>query len=179
MSNNAGNATETRREDWETPQWLFDTLSSVFNITVDLAATKKSTKATWYVTPELDFLTNGISAIKEAYPNYKRSAMCWCNPPYYKGGNKAWVNQLLLVPNLLTLLPASLGSKWFLPCWGKATAVVIFPYRLKFEGAPCGAQFDSCLVIRATRITKKQLNVLQKLGTVITQNGVAPYIGSR
>ena len=46
----------TGKDDWETPQWLFNQLDDEFHFTLDAAATDKSAKCPAYYTPETDGL---------------------------------------------------------------------------------------------------------------------------
>ena len=103
---------------------------------------------------------------------------CWCNPPYGKSGMGLWPTKLTETPrNIVCLVPASVGSKWFLPFWSNSNALVFFNKRLHYGGAPTGAQFDSCLAIKGHQLTSGQLDRLRLIGTVIHSHGCYNYRG--
>lgn len=147
MSNNIHHDPASRREDWETPQWLFDYLNKDcnFNFAVDLAATEQNRKCTEYVDMNADFLRPTLYDMEDWH---------WCNPPYKKrGANMAkWAKALMAVPKVVVLVPASVGTKWFQPFWDNSRFIVFLRKRLYFEtngkAHPCGAPFDSALIIR-------------------------------
>jgi len=67
-NNGSGNIIE--RDEWETPQWLFDILNNQYNFTFDCCAVPKNNKCKYHYN---DFtLVNGI---------YKTA---WMNPPFSK-----------------------------------------------------------------------------------------------
>ena len=73
MSNfyKAGKAAMTsNKDDWETPQELFDKLNAIYNFTLDTAASDENAKCKDYYT------------IKEDGLKQKWSGRVFCNPPY-------------------------------------------------------------------------------------------------
>lgn len=185
MSKNECNYTETRREDWETPQWLFDGLNEIFDFHVDLAAHRFNTKCkewisrggagfedTFYVYEGGLFNDDLLNIKIEYFPHDRWS---WCNPPYGRNGCGDWMDRILQVPNTVSLIPASVGSKWFKEqCWDKADVIVFLHGRLTFEGAPCTAQFDSCLVVKGDILTQWQIDKLARFGRVVPIRGTIP-----
>jgi len=170
MSNNVENTSETRREDWETPQWLFDYLNFGFDFKIDLAANEENNKCDLFIseeqntlkmTPEKIYCDFGVNVYKE---------FCWCNPPYGRQINSAWVKKLMEFPNIVVLHQASVGAKWFQPIWDNADLVVFPPYRLRFSGAPCKAQFDSCLIIRSNQPLYSMASFLLSIGNVVSEH---------
>ncbi len=69
---NDGSGNIKDRDDWETPDWLFDNLNDQYNFTVDCCATKKNTKCNFYFSK--------IEKIKLL----KKYDICWMNPPFSK-----------------------------------------------------------------------------------------------
>lgn len=73
----------SKKDDWETPQWLFDELDKEFHFTIDPCANESNRKCEKYYTKEQDGLTK-----------------CWkgetvfCNPPYGRKIGK-WVKKML------------------------------------------------------------------------------------
>jgi phage N-6-adenine-methyltransferase len=174
MPKNEANNKDTRREDWATPQWLFDELNKVFDFWIDLAASTENKKCERFIDKEMNFLSMDKSHL---VPDDK---WAWCNPPYLRNGCGKWVEEIFKIHNSVTLIPASVGAKWFQQIWQKATAICFVDRRLRFVGAPCAAQFDSCLVIKSEISycrpydAERRRSVLRSLGNVVF--GVYPRL---
>lgn len=63
----------SNKEDWETPQDLFDKLNKEFDFTVDVASSEGNHKCKRYYTEK----ENGL------IQNWDNEVV-WCNPPYRK-----------------------------------------------------------------------------------------------
>lgn len=183
MSRNTLNTKETRREDWETPKWLFHFLNEVagFNFAMDIAATKENALCPAWIGPERDASSmtrqEFVEAGTEAGVDIEQR-WCWCNPPYAKSGLAKWNTTLTrFVPNVVALIPGSVGTKWFRPMWQTASAVVLIAKRLKFGNAENGAQFDSALYVRGNILTLAQMEHLRVLGTVIKASAIEQWRG--
>lgn len=183
MANNVQNNTETRREDWETPKWLFSFLSDIagFDFAIDIAATERNALCKAWLGVEHDassmtrqqFIEAGEAA---GFDIEKRWA--WCNPPYGKNGMGKWTNTLSkFVPNIVALVPGSVGTKWFRPLWETASCIVLLGRRLKFGAAKSGAQFESALYVRGNILTLAQIEKLRTIGTVIESSAVRLWKG--
>lgn len=61
----------SKKQDWETPQWLFDKLDQEFNFTVDVASNEENHKCEKYYTEAENGLEQDWS-----------DETVWCNPPY-------------------------------------------------------------------------------------------------
>lgn len=143
MGKNNCNHKENRREDWGTPRDLFNRLDDIYNFEVDLCARDDNALCGRWITPEVDFLALPLSDNWLSTPAWK-----WCNPPYGKCGCGPFVDKLMDLYNVVTLVPFSPGSKWFRKIWTHASYVVVIHGRLQFHGAPNRAMFDSCLAVR-------------------------------
>jgi hypothetical protein len=62
---------------WATPQWLFDSLNSHYQFTLEVCAIPEKAKCKNYFSPEQDGLGQPWKGI------------CWMNPPYGKEYHKA------------------------------------------------------------------------------------------
>jgi site-specific DNA-methyltransferase (adenine-specific) len=69
------------RDDWETPQNLFDELNSEFGFTLDPCATSETAKCAKYFTPEDNGLTRDWTG-----------EVVFCNPPYNRKQD-TWVRK--------------------------------------------------------------------------------------
>jgi len=99
--------TPVPKQDWETPQWLFDMLNEEFHFTLDGAANAENSKCEWYIDEVTDALTvpwgDNIVFLN---PPYGRGRMLegWLEKGYEeakKGVTSVWV------------LPASTDTYWW------------------------------------------------------------------
>ena len=124
----------------ETPKYLFDRISSIFNFSLDACALPENAKCESYYTPEDDGLSKPW-----------RGGV-WCNPPYGREIS-SWVKKACEESQkeynsfVLMLLPARTDTKWW---WeyvqGKATLFFI-KGRVKFGDHNVGAPFPSVLAL--------------------------------
>ena len=124
----------------ETPKYLFDKISSIFNFSLDVCALPENAKCESYYTPEDDGLSKPW-----------RGGV-WCNPPYGREIS-SWVKKAYEESQkeynsfVLMLLPARTDTKWW---WeyvqGKATLFFI-KGRVKFGDHNVGAPFPSVLAL--------------------------------
>ena len=124
----------------ETPKYLFDRISSIFNFSLDACALPENAKCESYYTPKDDGLSKpwmgGV----------------WCNPPYgreisswvkkaYEESQKEYNNFVLM------LLPARTDTKWWWD-WVQGKATLFFVKgRVKFGDHNVGAPFPSVLAL--------------------------------
>ena len=167
-----------RKEDWETPDGLYNPLHEVFGFTIDLAASEENTKTGYYVDEKLDFTRQSLKDIlvlKTDIPgevqnvnlSELRDQWCWCNPPYKKKGLGIWVEKLCAIPNVVALLPASLCTDWFLPIYSNFNYICLIAGRVVFKGAPSTAPFESVLVIKTRYMNAGMFDCLSLIGTTI------------
>ncbi|WP_373768483.1 DNA N-6-adenine-methyltransferase [Jeotgalibaca porci] len=133
----------SEKDDWETPQDLFDELHKKHNFTLDAAATERNTKLPNYYTVEDNALTQ------------KWEGRVFCNPPYGRE-IKHWVKKAYeesLKPyneKVIMLIPSRTDtSYWHEYVFGKAKDIDFLRGRLKFEvsgksGQP--APFPSAII---------------------------------
>ena len=135
----------SEKDDWGTPQWLFDALDQEFHFDLDPCSSDENHKCQDYYTEKDDGLTKDWSGrIVFTNPPYSRGGLAgkWCA----KARHEAETNNALVV----CLVKASTGSKWFRSaCEG--AEVRFITGRLKFEGGEAAgsnaAPFDSALII--------------------------------
>jgi site-specific DNA-methyltransferase (adenine-specific) len=174
MGKNTENRSETRREDWGTPQWLFDQLDYLFQFDMDLAANRANAKCDRYLSDTADGHIDFFDIDPEGMSGYS----CWCNPPYSREANPKWAKALMKYENVVVLHQASVGAKWFRPFWEHADCLVFLPHRLQFEGAKSKAQFDSVIVIKQDRRISRWLHSeLQEIGYCVMGSGISPFTG--
>lgn len=94
---------KSNRDDWETPQWLFDELNSEFGFDLDVCADKMNAKCTRYFSRE----TDGLSQTWHG--------TCWMNPPYGREIGR-WMAKAYESSQegatVVCLVPARTDTKW-------------------------------------------------------------------
>lgn len=131
----------TGKDDWETPQDLFDDLDAEFHFTLDVCADQHNAKHPHFYTEQ----ENGLA-------QDWRGETVWCNPPYSSGKQNYWVRKCYEEgqkpdTTVVLLIPARTDTARFHDyIWGKAELRFIRG-RLKFVGAENSAPFPSMIVI--------------------------------
>jgi site-specific DNA-methyltransferase (adenine-specific) len=128
----------SRREDWGTPQTLFDQLHAEFRFTLDVCASPENTKCARYFTRQEDGLAQAWAG-----------EVCWMNPPYGRGV-AAWVRKAYesaqAGATVVCLLKATPDTQWW-HIYVPYAEVRFLPGRLTFAGSRQRAPFPSALVI--------------------------------
>jgi len=171
----AGYVPDSKRDDYETPQWLFEELNDIFYFNIDVAASNDNKKCeSWF--------SKDDNALKQSWipchPSINGSdkGRCWCNPPY---GRKSgiWftkaVEEVYLHKNadLVCMLVNSSTELtiWHKRVWNIAPYILFFDKRIKYElnGQPIenSSTKGSALVIYTRKIIK-DINKLDKFGFI-------------
>ena len=131
-----------KRNDWETPDWLFKQLHREFIFTLDAAANSENAKCNRYFTEEENRLEQ------------QRDGAVWVNPPYKRYIIDQWVEKGLMQASLnqknkvvVMLVPSNTASAWFQTWAMGATEIRLIRGRIKFKGAPYNAPFPSAVLI--------------------------------
>ena len=130
----------SEKDDWETPQWLFDELDKEFGFNLDVAANCHNAKCQNYYDIESDGLIQPWKGV------------CWCNPPYGRNVGK-WVMKAHMAAmrgiTTVMLLPARTDTRYFHDYIYGRYEIRFLKGRLKFEGAKNTAPFPSMIVVFA------------------------------
>ena len=130
----------SKKENWTTPQWLFDQLNEEFEFTLDAAASDDNAKCQKYFTER----ENGLLRSWEG-------ETVFCNPPYgrklaelvkkaYEEGQKTGTTVVLLIPSRT-------DTRFFHDyILGKAE-IRFLKGRLKFGDAKNSAPFPSLIAV--------------------------------
>lgn len=125
------------KDDWETPQRLFDELNSEFNFTTDVCASEENKKCSVYFTKENSCLDK------------EWVGTCWMNPPYGRVISsflkKAYEESVKGVTTVC-LIPARTDTKYWHDYCMKGE-VRFIKGRLKFSDSKNYAPFPSAIVI--------------------------------
>ena len=134
------------KDDWETPQKLFDELNKEFNFTLDVCSTHSNAKCAYHFTEE----ENGLLQNWEGQTAF-------CNPPYSKAGRQdEWVKKCYeesLKENtvVVALLPARTDTDRFHKYILNKAEIRFIKGRLKFEingeGVGQAAPFPSMICV--------------------------------
>ena len=126
------------REDWETPQALFDKLDAEYHFTLDPCATPENAKCKKFYTKEENGLTKSWAG-----------EVVFCNPPYSRKIGE-WVKKAAEEEaDVVMLIPARTDTSWFHNYIYNKAEITFLRGRLKFEtgGVPGNsAPFPSMLV---------------------------------
>lgn len=124
------------REDWETPDSLFDPLNQEFSFTLDVCATPENAKCIEFFTKEHDGLLQPWTGT------------CWMNPPF--GKQSRWVEKAYLESlrgcTVVCLLPSRTNTNWWHDYCMKGE-VRFIRGRPKFKGAKYGLPQPLAVVI--------------------------------
>lgn len=130
----------TGKDDWETPQYLFEQLDSEFHFTLDPCCTSENKKCKKFYT-EAD---NGLVRDWEG-------ETVFVNPPYSSKQQDLWVKKCyeesLKGTTVVALLPARTDTKRFHQYILNKADIRFIEGRLKFGGGKNSAPFPSMIVI--------------------------------
>lgn len=126
----------SNKDDWETPQDLFDKLNALYGFTLDACASPENAKCKKYYTKEQNSLVQDW--------NHDR---VWCNPPYGREIAKFVMKAALSTSLVVMLLPARTDTRYFHEyIYGKQT-IYFLKGRLKFSNSKTPAPFPSMIVV--------------------------------
>lgn len=130
------------KQDWETPQDMFDRLNEEYRFEVDLAASEKNAKCSTYYSAEQD-------AMKLEW-----RGRCWLNPPYgaTEGKLRDWVKKAYEETRkdgcmVVMLIPARTNTNWWHEYCMKAREIRFLQGRPKFGDASHGLPQPLALVV--------------------------------
>ena len=130
--------TSDSRDDWETPQDLFDKLDKEFHFTLDAAASCDNAKCE-------RFFSLGHDGLFQLW-----EGVVWVNPPYGREVGK-WVakahSEWLSGCTVVMLLAARTDTKWFHKYIYGHAEIRFLKGRIKFVGGKHSAPFPSMVVV--------------------------------
>jgi site-specific DNA-methyltransferase (adenine-specific) len=127
------------KQDWETPQGLFDWLNEQYHFTLDVCATQANAKVARYFSLTDDGLAQSWA-----------DEVCFMNPPYGRSVGK-WIEKARSEAEkgatVVCLVYARTGAAWYQDHVPNATCVHLIRTRLRFVGAKSSAPSDSAIII--------------------------------
>lgn len=139
------------RQDWETPQALFDELDAKYHFNLDPCSTDSNAKCEKHFTKRENGLLQDWGGRN-----------VFVNPPYGRSDTEKWVHKAYkesqkLNTTVVMLLPARTDTKWFHDYVYHKSEIVFIKGRIKFElggkritdaqGRAASAPFPSMIVI--------------------------------
>lgn len=134
----------TGKDDWETPDDIFDPWNEVFHFDLDAAANEVNHKCDKWLGP------GGLAedALTVEWKDYTTGPV-WLNPPYSRGLQSKFVKKAAESGlDVVCLLPARTDTKLFHEIIQPSPNTLHFlKGRIKFKGAQHGAPFPSMIVV--------------------------------
>jgi len=133
---NDGSGNVEERDDWQTPQWLFDKLDEQYKFSFDCCATKENTKCIRF--------TNNFNGNAGVIHN----SIVWMNPPFSKA-EKIFRNFFFVIDKGIAIYRCdNLETKlWQEIIFKHATWILIPKGRISYEGKEGkGSRFPSALI---------------------------------
>lgn len=129
------------KDDWTTPQNLFDALNDRFHFTLDAAASDSNHKCDKYYTAQ----QNGLLQSWEG-------ETVFINPPYGRSVTGQWVKKAseeheAHKTTIVMLLPARTDTKWFHDFIYNKAVIYFIRGRLRFGDGKNSAPFPSMVVV--------------------------------
>lgn len=130
----------SNRDNWETPQKLFDELNKEFNFTIDAAADAENHKCERYYTRKENGLEKSWKGERVFLnPPYGRELPKWVKKAADEAKDKSTI--------IVMLIPARTDTQWFHDYIYKKAEIRFIKGRLKFGDAKNSAPFPSMVVI--------------------------------
>lgn len=130
----------SNRDNWETPQKLFDELNKEFNFTIDAAADAENHKCERYYTKEENGLEKSWKGERVFLnPPYGRELPKWAKKAAEEAKDKSTI--------IVMLIPARTDTQWFHDYIYKKAEIRFIKGRLKFGDGEKDAPFPSMVVI--------------------------------
>jgi site-specific DNA-methyltransferase (adenine-specific) len=147
MSHQRKSKIVTPKDEWGTPQWLFDLLDREFHFSLDAAASGENRKCGAY----FDKFVSGLDH------EWTRLSATYLNPPYSAGNIDKFMQKAYEESQkgalVVCLVPVS-GDRWWIDWALKAQEIRYIRGRVKFvgydiDGNPVNGSpmFSSCVVI--------------------------------
>lgn len=146
-------------EEYATPNDLFVVLNSIYNFTLDAAASKHNAKCKKYLTAEDD-------ALSKDWAQESGGGAVWLNPPYGRKISpfmEKALNESRKGVAVVCLVPARTDAAWWHD-YAMAGDLVFIRGRLKFEPIGKSAPFPSALVIYDPMVDRRDYYALKVAG---------------
>lgn len=134
MGGNDGTGNIAERDNWQTPQWLFDKLNEQYDFKMDCCADPKNSKCTMWHT---DFLNKLIN----------KELTCWMNPPFSKASEMFDHFFKVVKKGVCIYRCDNMETKLWQTILQNATWIFMPDGRINYEGRKGkGSRFGSALI---------------------------------
>lgn len=135
---------DSKKQDWPTPNDLFDALNKMYDFTFDLAASERNKKCDMF-----------FGEVDDALQQEWVGQSCWLNPPYGGSGrNKlsAWIEKAHSQSKkhgnrIVVLIPARTNTSWWHEHCMKAKEIIFINGRPKFGDAKHGLPQPLAIIV--------------------------------
>lgn len=159
------------KDEWITPDWVFDPLNTVFNFSLDAAADEYNTKV----------LPRYFSAAHDGLIQSWENETVFNNPPFTKGKYGDWVNKACLEflnnsVETAQVLPFNPETERFSGVWETAHYLILPKKRIAFEypelhpkhGETSSAKFYSVVALYTYRnLDEIEISLLLEIGRIL------------
>jgi len=198
MSHKRNAKYKTDKDEWETPQWLFDLLDQEFHFDCDAAASRENTKCrTWFGYDSeqgKEFFSDGAKEDWNLFPLASGQNTCkyFLNPPYSAGNIDKFMKKAYEESQkgavVVCLVPCATDTNWWHNYVMKAQEIRFIKGRVKFIGYDEQGQkiknsptFSSCVVIFDQKLEQRNMDatrlyefVRPRIGKTIEQPRKVP-----
>ncbi len=134
-------ARSPKRDDWETPDHVFEALNQEFDFDLDPCCYTHTAKCADHFTREDDGLQQSWAGRR-----------VWMDPPYGEENIPLWLEKARQSAHeegalVVCLVPANTGTEWFLNALEVADECRFIKGRLTFKSAPSSAAFSSAILV--------------------------------
>ncbi len=141
INGDIGEPRSPKRDDWETPDHVFEALNQEFNFDLDPCCYTHTAKCADHFTKEDD-------GLKQSWAGRR----VWMNPPYGEENMPLWLEKARQSAHkegalVVCLVPANTGTEWFLDALEVADECRFIKGRLSFKGAASSADFASAIFV--------------------------------
>ena len=140
----------TGKDDWETPDALFQRYHDQYHFVLDLAANETNHKVDRWLGPGGEH----EDALAVSWTDYLTQGNLWLNPPYSRALQPLFIQKAAeevacfnCGHSIVCLLPARTDTRLFHNIILPYGTVTFLRGRLTFKGAPAGAPFPSMIVV--------------------------------
>jgi site-specific DNA-methyltransferase (adenine-specific) len=169
MSHQRKSTIVTPKDEWGTPQWLFDLLDQEFHFALDAAADGQNRKCQGY----FDKFISGLDH------EWNRRSATWLNPPYSAGNIDKFMAKALEESQrgavVVCLVPCATDTRWWHSYAMKAQEIRFIKGRVRFVGydedgnqVKNSPTFPSCVAIFWPK-EPEAINDPPKIGKTIEQ----------
>lgn len=142
----------SKKQEYETPDVLFEILNDIYNFDIDVCADENNHKCEKYYSEQEDALTKEWNGV------------CWMNPPYIN--LKTWIEKAYKESRkdnctVVCLIPARTNTSWWHKYCMKGE-ITFIEGRPKFKGCKYGLPQPLAIVVFSNKISNTYKSLVYK-----------------